>query len=59
MNTIRVKQWMIGKGLKQADIAKKLGVSRPYVSLTIAGKKKPGKVGTFLANLGCPKKFIY
>ena len=53
-----LKKWMIDNDLNQYKIAPAVGVSQPYVSMTLAGKRKGKKIKKFLLDKGCPKKFL-
>lgn len=54
-----IQIWLIRKGLKQADIAKRLGVSRPYLSRVLSGKRKADHVRRKLVRVvGMPARLI-
>lgn len=58
MDRVKVKMWLVGKGMKQREIARALGVSESFVSKAIGGLKRSEKVVGYLAENGCPKKFL-
>ncbi|MED2982741.1 helix-turn-helix transcriptional regulator [Bacillus thuringiensis] len=41
---IKVKTWLIIKGMKQKDLAKMLEISNPYLSDILSGKRNGKKV---------------
>lgn len=58
MNTIEIKKWLLDKRLRQADIARALGVSHTTVNLIIHGRFKSRRVVQKLIDLGCPPEFL-
>ena len=52
---IAIKTWLLEKGLKQRDIAKKAGVSETAVHLVIRGKMTSSNIKRAFLELGCPE----
>lgn len=50
-NTIRIKVLMMSKGIKQRDIAKRLGVTPTAVNFEISGKQCSEKVRIGIAQI--------
>ena len=45
--------------MKQVDLARELGVSKPYISMVLSGKKKPSKrVIEKLKQVNCESTFM-
>lgn len=58
MDAMLVKIWLEEKGVKQADIARQLGITRSLVWMTIHGRSRNSKVISWLLNNGCPSSFV-
>jgi len=58
MNRIEIKKWLLDKGIKQVDIAKKLGLKPSTVSLVIKGFGTSRRIYDCLRELGCPTGFL-
>lgn len=53
-----IKVWMLRNGLSMADIARRIGVSRNLVSITINGRRNNRKVLHALLDQGCPADLL-
>lgn len=53
---IEIKKWLLEKGLKQRDIAKKAGVSDSAVHLVMRGKMTSANIKQAFLELGCPEE---
>ena len=49
-----IKEWMYGRRLTQAEVAKSLDVNKAVVSRTIFGSANNRRVLAFLRDAGCP-----
>jgi len=58
VKTLEVKIWMLRKGIRQAEVAAELGVSRPLVSMTIQGTARNRRVLDWLKDHGCPEEYL-
>jgi len=54
----KIKAYLAMKGIKQADIARKLGVSKSVVSTIIKGDKTSKRVAAALRAYGVPEKYL-
>lgn len=54
---IQIKTWLLKKGIKQRDIAKKAGVSESAVYLVIRGKMTSSNIKRAFIELGCPEEY--
>jgi len=55
---IKIKMWMLGKGIRVQDVAKDLGVDHSYVSHFLRGCKKAPTVRAWFLQQGCPAKYL-
>ncbi len=53
---IEIKKWVIESGLRQREIASKLGVSYQHLNNVIHGRSISGLVEKALVDLGCPRE---
>jgi len=58
MDSVKIKHWLLDKGIKQVDIARSLRISAPLVWMTIHGRSRNTKVITWLLNKGCPPELV-
>ncbi|WP_457571284.1 hypothetical protein [Desulfovulcanus sp.] len=58
MKPLKVKIWMLEKGIRQVDIARELGITRQTVCKVISGKEKSSRVFEWLRKHGCPEPFL-
>ena len=58
MKSVAIKMWMLGRGIKQSQIATEAGVSPALVSLVIKGARNNKKVRQILKAYGCPPKYL-
>lgn len=55
----RIKIWMIRNGLRQSEVANRLGVSRSYLHQVLAGKRKAPHIRRKLVRVvGMPSKLV-
>ena len=55
----RIKMFLIEKGLYQSQVAKRLGVGSPFLSLWIKGVRRSARVRRyFIEDLGCPESIV-
>lgn len=60
MNAINRKILMLRKGITQAEIARRLGVSGPTVSLVVSGRMRSRRVEQEIAeSLGLPREILW
>lgn len=58
-NSVEIRCWMHRRGMRQTDIAHALGLKATgQVSDTINGKRSDRRVLLWLADNGCPIKFL-
>jgi len=55
---LKVKIWMIKKGIRQVDIARELGITRQTVCKVVGGREKSSRVVEWLKKHGCPESFL-
>lgn len=55
---IKIKTWLLKRGIKQRDIAKKAGVSESAVYLVIRGKMTSSNIKRVFLELGCPCEYF-
>ena len=53
-----IKAYLVRKGVRMMDIARRMGVHHSLVQATIDGKKNNRKVLRELVAEGCPAKFL-
>ena len=58
MKTIELKKWLLERGIKQVEIAKKAGVSGQAVYLFIKGHMVSSKVKSAFLEYGCPPELL-
>ncbi|GAU08111.1 helix-turn-helix domain-containing protein [Desulfoplanes formicivorans] len=59
MKSRKIKAWLLLHGITQAQVALELGVSKPTVSMFIAGKKTSRRLYLyFVLELGVPKSYF-
>lgn len=56
--SIEIKIWLIRKGISMADIGRKYGAGRRFVSSFIKGKVTSKEFTEFMMKLGCPKEYF-
>lgn len=54
----RIREFLAGKGLSMADVARAVGVTRNLVRETAIGQRNNRKVLGHLLELGCPEKWL-
>lgn len=54
----RIKVWMLENSVRQADIARQIGVSRQFLSRWVKGCRKSRKVREHFLSLGCPQEIV-
>lgn len=59
INTRRVEAFMKLHGLTQKAVAKENGVSQPFVSYFIRGRRTSERLSEYFISQGCPKVDIY
>jgi len=52
---IQIKIWMMRKNMTASSVAREIGVSRPTVSMWIAGRKRSQTVWNFFQKEGLPE----
>ena len=55
---IELKKWMLEKGIKQIDVARKAGVTGTAVFLLINGRMVSANIKNALLELGCPPELL-
>jgi hypothetical protein len=58
MDRIKIRQWMIGAGISQAQIGREAGVTRSMVNLVVSGKRRHKLVTVLLRGHGCPAEYL-
>lgn len=53
-----IRKFLDGKGLKMADVARALDVSRNLVAETVKGNRNNYKVLSYIRELGCPEGLL-
>lgn len=53
-----IKIWMLQNGVRQAEVARQVGVSRPFLCRWIQGSKTSRKVRDYFLGLGCPEEIV-
>ncbi len=54
----KIKSELVLRGVKQIDIARKLGIKLPSVSAVISGRKKSRRVVATLIEAGVPRELF-
>ncbi|NLW81229.1 MAG: helix-turn-helix transcriptional regulator [Desulfovibrionales bacterium] len=57
-NARKIKAWMTLNGVKQADIAKEMGLSRTMIQRFITGHSTSMRVFEHFMNMGCPREYF-
>lgn len=57
-NARKIKAWMALNGVKQAEIAKEMGLSRTMIQRFITGHSTSTRVFEYFMNLGCPREYF-
>ncbi|MGE4440188.1 MAG: helix-turn-helix domain-containing protein [Desulfomicrobium sp.] len=57
-NARRIKAWMTLNGVRQADIAREMGLSRTMIQRFITGHSTSTRVYEYFINLGCPREYF-
>lgn len=57
-NARRIKAWMTLNGVRQADIAKEMGLSRTMIQRFITGYSTSSRVFEHFISLGCPREYF-
>lgn len=54
----KIKSWLVLNGIRQVDIAKKMGVTPTMVRSFIAGRSTSLPLYMYFVSLGCPKTYF-
>lgn len=57
-NARKIKAWMALNGIRQAEVAKAMGLSRTMIGRFIHGYSQSGRVFEYFINLGCPREYF-
>ena len=57
-NARKIKSWMVLQGIKQADIAKEMDLSRTMIGRFIHGTSQSQRVFEYFLSLGCPREYF-
>jgi transcriptional regulator with XRE-family HTH domain len=55
---VEMKKWLLDKGMTQADIARKAGVSNMSIHLVLKGFMRSRRIEAILRELGCPEDLL-
>lgn len=58
MKIKEIKKWLIERGITQAEIAKRAGVSQTAVHYFCKGYMTSANIESVFVNLGCPKELL-
>jgi transcriptional regulator with XRE-family HTH domain len=57
-NARKIKAWMVLNGIRQAEIAKEMGLSRTMIQRFITGHSTSTRVFEYFINRGCPREYF-
>jgi len=57
-NSEEIVIWLIRTGIRQSDVAKKIGISRSAVSQWVWNKASSNKIAMVFKEYGCPSNLI-
>lgn len=57
-NVRKVKAFLVGKGITQAQIAKDMGLARPTINRWISGHVQSQRIFEYFLTLGCPREYF-